>query len=414
MPCTCNRRIFLKNSAMALVSLGLGPRFLTRAAYAASSSGAGKVLVAIFQRGAADGLNMVVPFSDPNYSAARGAIRIPPPGQSGGAIDLDGRFGLHPALQPLKSLYNSKQLAIVHACGSPDPSRSHFDAQDYMETGTPGQPYPDGWLNRHLQTQSGGGSIFRATSMTSDTPRILGGSAPVLAINSLEDLQFSGPSGDLRQVTIERMYGRRDDLLGRTTQEALRAVELAAELDPAGYAPAHGAQYPEGVFGAQLKNIAQIIKADVGLEIAFANLDGWDTHSNQGAGSGVMAVYLDDLATSLAAFHQDLGDRMEDVCVLTMSEFGRTVEENGSGGTDHGHATAMFVLGGSVKGGTIYGDWPGLEREQLFEGRDLAVTTDFRNLFAEIVVKHLGNNAVDAVFPGFHYNPAAALNLLKG
>jgi uncharacterized protein (DUF1501 family) len=404
--------MFMRDGALALVTLGLGPRFLTRTAYAAA--GARKILVAVFQRGAADGLSMVVPFGDPDYQRARRSILIPEPGQTGGALDLDGRFGLHPALATLEPLYQAGKLAVVHACGSPDATRSHFDAQDYMETGTPGRYYPDGWMNRHLQTAGGASAVFRAVALAGDTPRALSGAAPALAINSLEDLQLAdGSAAQLSKVTIEKMYGRREDLLGRTVRDALSAVELAGQLDPTHYQPAHGAQYPNSEFGNHLRDIAQIVKAEVGLELAFVNHNGWDTHSNQGAGSGVMANYLADLAAGLAAFERDLGDRMEDVVVLTMSEFGRTVEENGSGGTDHGHGTAMLALGGPVRGAKVYGDWPGLAPEQLFEGRDLAVTTDFRLLFGEIVERHLGNSDFARIFPEFDYDPRAALGVIR-
>jgi len=406
----CNRRIFLKNSAFALVALGVHPRFLTRTAYAQSTNG-NKVLVAIFQRGAVDGLSMVVPFSDPYYTALRNSIKIAAPGAANGALDLGGGFGLHPALAALKPIYDSGALALVHACGSPDSTRSHFEAQDYMETGTPGVPAPDGWLNRHLVATN---ASFPGIALAGAMPRSLGGVGPAIAISSLESLvvESDAPAAQLRATRLEMHQGR-TDIIGTTGQAAIAAMDAATYLDPANYQPANGAEYPQTEFGNRMRNIAQLIKTDVGLELAFTEIGGWDTHNNQGGSNGDLAGNLGEFAQGLAAFHQDLGDKMADVCVLSMSEFGRTVAENGSGGTDHGHGTAMLVLGGTVSGGRIYGPWPGLAPEQLYQGRDLAVTTDFRTLFGEIVDKHLGNPNVGAVFPGFSYDPAAALGVIQ-
>ena len=407
------RRALLKGGACALVALGSTPRFLVRAAGAAT--GTGKVLVAVFQRGAVDGLSMVVPYGDPACAAARTSIAIKPPARGDGerAIDLDGFFALHPALAPLAPLWSERTLAVVHACGSPDPTRSHFDAQDYMESGTPGvKSTPDGWLGRSLQARPSGTSPFRAVAIGPALPRALRGAPGGLAMSSIERFDIPGAPDTGARQGFETLYAAsaRPDRLpaptapdpvratGKETFDALRMLQAA---DASRIAPANGATYPSAPFGQAMRQIAQLIRANIGVEIAFAEMDGWDTHVAQGAERGQLAARLGELAAALAAFTHDLGDRMADVVVLTMSEFGRTVAENGNGGTDHGHATAMLVLGGGVRGGQVYGRWPGLGRERLYEGRDLAVTTDFRTLFAEIVTHHLGIRETSRVFPGW-------------
>ena len=408
------RRLVLKGGAIAALGFGLGPRFLLRTASAASTP-RGRVLVALFQRGAVDGLNMVVPHGEQRYYAARPTIAIPRPGASGGAIDLDGFFGLHPAMASLAPAFEAGELAIVHACGSPDPTRSHFDAQDFMETGEPGERnVADGWLNRHLQTvPEADASTVRAVALASQMPRTLDGPAPALATTSLAEVAFGPPGqGALARRAVERMYGSRQDLLGTATRDALDSLDVFASLDQAPYVPANGARYPDTDLGAQLRDVARAIKGRVGLEIAFLNTGGWDTHVLEGASEGQLATLLRGLADALAAFRTDLGDLMADVCVLTMSEFGRTVAENGSTGTDHGRGTAMMVLGGTVRGGRVLGAWPGLAPDQLVEGRDLAVATDFRTLFSEVLVHHLGNPDVASVFPGFAWDDARRLGAI--
>jgi uncharacterized protein (DUF1501 family) len=395
-----SRRVFLKDGAFAMLSLGFAPSFLARTAFAAGS-GRQRLLIAIFQRGAVDGLNMVVPFADAEYSRARPTIAIARPGRNDGAIDLDGFFGLNPRLQPLKAFWDERRLAIVHACGSHDATRSHFDAQDFMESATPGvKSTGDGWLNRYLQArQTEGSDSFRAVSLTQQLPRALHGVAPAVAMSQLS--QF-GVRGDRVGASFEEQYAAAADRVlngtGRDTFDAIRTLKAA---DPARYQPEHGANYPRSPFGQALKQIAQLSKAGVGLEIAFAELGGWDTHVNQGGAQGQLATRLDDFGRGLAALVTDLGDRMQETVVLTMSEFGRAVGENGNRGTDHGHGNAMFVIGGAVRGGRVYGRWPGLAREQRYDRRDLAVTTDFRDVFAEIVVRHLGLAQPTSVFPGY-------------
>jgi uncharacterized protein (DUF1501 family) len=399
-----SRRVFLKDGAFALVSLGFAPSFLARTAFAAEPGRRFKRLIAIFQRGAVDGLNVVVPFAEREYYRARPSIAIPKPGgEDGAALDLDGFFGLNPRLAPLKPFWDRRELAIVHACGSPDATRSHFDAQDYMESGTPGvKSTPDGWLNRYLQARRlEFATAFRAVALTEQLPRTLQGTAPALAMNQIAQFGVRAAS-----VSFEQQYqAAADRILNGTGRDAFEAMKMMRAVNPARHQPEHGADYPQSPFGQALRQIAQLAKADVGLEVAFAEVGGWDTHVNQGSVQGQLAARLTDFGRSLAALVTDLGDLMADTVVLTMSEFGRAVGENGNRGTDHGHGNAMIVIGGGVRGGRVLGTWPGLAREQRFEGRDLAVTTDFRDVFAEIVVRHLGFTSTDAIFPGYQTPP---------
>lgn len=394
------RRIFLKNGSMAMLSLGFAPAFFERAAQAAQTKR--KVLVTIFQRGAVDGLNMVVPFGEKAYYQARPSIAVPQPGQTNGALDLDGFFGLHPRMAPLHAHFKRGELAIVNATGSHDPTRSHFDAQDYMESGTPGtKSTRDGWLNRYLHAKEHEqASAFRAVSLTQQLPRALQGKAPALAIDQLGRFGVrAGEAGEMMQSSFEAQYAAAADAMLRPTgKDAFEAVKQLQSVDIAKYTPQNGAVYPNSGYGQALKQIAQLIRANMGLEVAFAESGNWDHHANEGP---QIANRLDDFAGGIAAFAQDLGDHMADVVVLTMSEFGRTVAENGARGTDHGHGNAMLLLGGNVKGGKIYGKWPGLEREQRYEGRDLAITTDFRDVFSEALRGHLGATDTSRVFPGY-------------
>ena len=395
------RRSFLRTSAIGLGLVG-APHWLLRMAAQAKSGR--KVLVAIFQRGAADGLNVVVPFFEPRYYQVRPSIAIPQPGRPNGGIDLDGRFALHPALQPLKGLWDSKQLAIIHAAGSPDATRSHFDAQDFMECGTPGMKREDGWLNRALTPVAPDSSPVRAIASGAQLPKTLQGSRGAIAVDSLPRFQVADKSS---ADVLEHMYLSSLDAQmkaqGKATFDAIRLIDSVRSRP---YTPAPGVQYV-GDFGQRLQQIARLIKADVGVEVAFADIGGWDHHSNE---NGQLTNQLRQFGSSLAAFALDLGDKMEDVMIVTMSEFGRTVNENGNAGTDHGHGNVMMVLGGGVRGGRICGDWPGLEMEQLHERRDLAITTDFRDVLGELVSGHLGQK-VAQVFPG--YAPKASLGLLN-
>jgi len=404
-----SRRAFLRAGALALVSLGLDPLFLDRAAFAREPAAPGRrrVLVCLFQRGAVDGLSMIVPHGDPLYYRERPRIAIP----ADQALDLDGHFGLHPALSGLLPMWRQGALAPVLAVGSPDLTRSHFDAQDYMESGTPGvKSTADGWLNRCAQhAAEHKNTVFQSVAFGPQLPRILAGSAPALAITDLRafGIRAGGPGvRDKLTRAFEQLYNESaTGIVASSAAEGFQAVQTLQRIQPAEYRPENGAEYPKGKLGSSLMQIAQLIKADIGLEQAFADAGGWDTHIAQGAGEGQLATRLRELGDSLEAFALDLGDRMRDVVVLTMSEFGRTVAENGSIGTDHGHATAMFVMGGGVRGGRVAGQWPGLDPAQQFQGRDLAVTTDFRDLFGEILVRHAGASDLTAVFPGHDASP---------
>jgi len=399
------RRIFLRGSAMVMAGAGSVPFWLGRAA--ASTQGRRKILVAIFQRGAADGLNVVVPFGEKRYHELRPTIGIPAPGSSNGApaIDLDGRFGLNPALQPLKPLWDRQMLAIVEATGSPDPSRSHFDAQDYMESGTPGSKR-DGWLNRALPPAGPDASPLRAIALSATLPRTLQGDRSAIAVNDVQQFR-AGPE---TAAIVESMYSNSPDRqLAGAGKDAFAAMRMIQSLNRTPYEPSGGAQYgPGGELGRSLQQIARLIKAGAGVEAAFAEIGGWDHHQNE---PGQLSNVLRQFGSALAAFCADMGDRMEDIVVVTMSEFGRTAQENGNNGTDHGHGDVMFVLGGSVAGGKVYGQWPGLEQEQLYEGRDLAVTTDFRAVLSELVSGQLGTTDLAQVFP--RYTPGNPLGLLK-
>ena len=413
-----SRRVFLKSGAMAMVTLGFAPSFLARTASATGTRK--KLLITIFQRGAVDGLNMVVPYGEADYYRARPSIAIARPGTAEGAIDLNGFFGLHPRMSAFKPLWDRGDLAIVHASGSHDTTRSHFDAQDYMESATPGvKSTRDGWLNRYLSAADAhdtavgqGRNPLRAVALTKQMPRTLQGVAPALAMGNTADFAVADMGA---RTSFEEIYqAAQDQSLHGTAGEAFDAMRTLARQTAAPYRPANGAVYPRSPFGQALQEIARLAKSDVGLEIAFAESTQWDHHVNQGAASGQMANRLDDFSRGIAALAQDLGERMADTVILTMSEFGRAVAENGSRGTDHGHGNAMFVIGGGVKGREVHGQWPGLKTDQRYEGRDLAVTTDFRDVFSEVVVKHLGTTTAMAarVFPGYAVKASAFRGIL--
>ncbi len=421
-----SRRGLLKNGALALIGTSAIPAFLTRAVLGemATASAGRKKLVVLFQRGAADGLNVVVPYREKNYYSMRPSIAIP----QDKVLDLDGFFGLHPALASIKPLYDQGHLAIVHAAGSPDATRSHFDAQDYMESGTPGvKSTPDGWLNRALLHDglTGAPSPFRAVALGTEMPRTLQGRLPAIALTSGANLAVAGAGRQEAYKTgsqtsalsnaFEAMYeGSSDTALHSTGQETFEALKMLKSANPAQYQPAAGVEYPKAPFGDSLKQIAQLIKANLGVEAAFADIGGWDTHQNQGAVTGQLAGRLTEFSTAIAAFWRDMGDDAENMTLVTMSEFGRTARQNGTGGTDHGHANVIFVLGGHVKGGRVYGRWPGLSDGQLNEGRDLAVTTDFRTVLGEAACRTLGVRPLQAVFPSSSLTPADFLGLMRG
>jgi uncharacterized protein (DUF1501 family) len=411
-----SRRAFIKNGGIAMIGMSTLPAFLQRAIAATATPGH-KKLVVLFQRGAADGLNIVVPFAEPNYYRIRPTIAIPQPrsGAQGAALDLDGFFGLHPSLAPLVPLFQKGQLAIVHAAGSPDTTRSHFDAQDYMESGTPGvKATDDGWLNRSLQSMpEQNSSPFRAVAMGANLPLTLRGSAAAVALPDVKQFRVFSQSSAV-EGGFEALYAQTvDQALRGTGTETFEAIDMLRKADPTRFQPENGANYPNNRVGQTMQQVAQLHKADIGLEVTFVDTGGWDNHVNEGGAQGQLSNLLRDLGQSMAAFSQDMGDRMEDIVVVTMSEFGRTAHENGNRGTDHGHANCMMVLGGAVKGGKVYGKWPGLAPEQLNEGRDLTLTTDFRSVLGEIISEHLGNKQLKTVFPGFDNDPRKFPNLLK-
>jgi uncharacterized protein (DUF1501 family) len=411
-----NRRFFLRNGALAIASTAAIPSFLVRSVMAESAAAAGSRLVVIFQRGAADGLNVVVPYRERNYYDLRPGIAI----AQNQVLDLDGFFGLHPSLAPFKPLYDQGHLAIVHAAGSPDMSRSHFDAQDFMESGTPGfKGTEDGWLNRALQEEDlrdrQQHTAFRALALGSQVPRTLCGKVPAIALASVNSFAVGGhgPAPSPAANAFQAMYGQTSDSIFHSTgEETFEAVKMLHDANPTQYKPAPGIEYPNTEFGSNMKQIAQLLKSNLGVEAAFTDVGGWDTHQNQGGVNGQLADRLREFSSAIAAFWHDMGDDAENITLVTMSEFGRTARQNGTGGTDHGHANAMFVLGGQVKGGKVYGRWPGLANEQLNEGRDLAVTTDFRQVLGEAVSRSIGVRNLNLVFPGAQLRQDRFLRIL--
>jgi len=419
-PVPFSRRYFLTRGGISLIGLSSMPAFLQRAIASTPQSGKKQVVV-LFQRGAADGLNIVVPFGEPSYYRLRPTIAIPQPrsGATDAAIDLDGLFGLHPSLALLAALFQKNELAIVHAAGSPDPTRSHFDAQDFMESGTPGvKSTEDGWLNRVLQTvPEENASPFRAVAMGPNLPRMLRGSAPAIALSDVKQFRVMSQTPGMGQIAeggFEAMYAQTvDHALRGTGTETFEAIDMLRKADPSKYKPENGANYGNSRLGQSLQQIGQLLKANIGTEVLFVDCGGWDNHVNEGGAQGQLANLLKDLGQGMAAFHQDMGDRMENIVLVTMSEFGRTVKENGNRGTDHGHANCMLVMGGPVKGGKVYGRWPGLNEGQLNEGRDLTLTTDFRNVLGEILQKHIGVRDLAPVFPGFDISRGGFTGLIR-
>lgn len=409
-----SRRGFLKSGGLALLGVGLMggiPGFLAEAAASEkiiSPYKKRKTLVCIFQRGAMDGLMAVTPFTDEYLknarptlfmSAAKGGNKTP-------LIDLDGRFGLHPSMKAFEPLFREKQLGIVHGIGSPNTTRSHFDAQDYMESGTPfNKGTASGWLNRAVGLLGHDAlTPFTAVSMTSAMPRSFYGDNPSVSISNLQDfaIQMRGnPSGaNMAAKSFEDLYDQTSSgLLKQTGKESFEAVKMLQKTNVKNYIPASNAVYPNSALGNSLKQIAQLVKMDVGLEVAFAESNGWDTHFNQGTENGVFARNVADLSQSITALWTDLGAYQDDVTVMTMTEFGRTVHQNGTGGTDHGRASCNFILGNDINGGLVHGNMKPLAIENLEDGRDLAVTTDFRSVFSEVADKHLNINNDYVLFP---------------
>jgi uncharacterized protein (DUF1501 family) len=408
-----SRRGFLKSGGLALFGIGLGglPGFVAKAAASVKAPGLfkrRKTLICIFQRGAMDGLMAVTPFTDEHLKAARPTLFMSASktGNGKSLIDLDGKFGLHPSMQAFESVFKDGRLAIVHGIGSPNNTRSHFDAQDYMESGTPfNKGTASGWLNRAVGLLGHDGATpFQAVSLTSSLPRSFYGDNPSVSINNLQDfaIQMRGnPNGaNMVSKSFEDLYDQTtSSLLKDTGKESFDAMKMLKKVDTKNYKPENGANYPNSALGNSLKQIAQLVKMDVGLEVAFAESGGWDTHFNQGTDSGIFARNVNDLSESMMAFWTDMGTLQDDVTVMTMTEFGRTVKQNGTGGTDHGRGSCNFILGNDVAGGKVHGNMNTLAVENLEDGRDLAVTTDFRTVFSEVADKHLGINKDAVLFP---------------
>ncbi len=412
-----SRRDFLKLTGGFAVAPAL-PVWMPRMAFAPQGvEPPGDILVVVFQRGGMDGLNAVIPHGDTDYYHHRSVLAIPEPedGSDQTGIDLDGFFGLHPSLRPLKDLWDEKTLAIVHAVGSPDPTHSHFDAMDYMERGTPGEKaIATGWIGRHLQTAPWqNDSPFRAIGMGGVMQAALRGPVPVTTLKSIADFHLQGDASRLDELRqqLESLY-RLGSSLDADAAETFNAEDILGKIDVNNYTPSGDLEYPETEFGLAMKQVAQIAKAEIGLEVACVDIGGWDTHNQQGQLDGELPTLLDEFASGLASLYHDLGDRAKRVTVVTMSEFGRRVKENGSSGTDHGHGNCMFVLGGGVNGGKVYGEWPGLSPEKLFGPGDLDIKTDYRDVLGEVVEKRLKNPALSEIFPT--YTDWKKLSIVQG
>lgn len=405
---TLKRREVLKKGGVLALGMLSMPAWMPRIAFREpSAASAGQdILVVVFMRGGADGLSIVVPHGDGDYYARREtlAIQQPKAHNASSAIDLDGYFGLHPKLRPLKELWDQRALAAVHAVGSPDPTHSHFQAMDYMERGTPGEKQMQtGWIGRHLQVKaSQNKSPFRAVGMGTIVQQSLRGTIPTLALQSIADFHLRGDAQELERIqqTISSLY-EGQDMLELQGQGTLAAMEMVSKIASQKYTPRAGAKYPAGYFGQALASLAQLIKANVGVEVGAVDIGGWDTHQMQGAEGGVIGQLLEQFGQGLNAFYTDLNDQMKNITVVTMSEFGRRAQENSSRGTDHGHGNVMFLMGGGVRGGKVYGKWPTLAPDKLYGPGDLDVTTDFRDVLGEVVQKRLGNTELAAVFPNY-------------
>jgi len=406
--CLCN----IGKLGVLGISASLFPAWMPRLAFSApGQSTNGDVLVSIFLRGGLDGLAAVAPYTDgAYYYDPRPTTAVPAPGSTNGGINLDGQFALHPSLGPFKTLYDAGQLAIVHACGSIDPSRSHFDAMQFMEYGIPGNKTVGvGWIGRHLASAPWqNDSPLRAVGIGSLLQTSLRGPVSALALESIASFHLRGRGDQLEKIrqTLSALYevNAPVDPLGSEAKLLFDTIDTLQTLSDTEYQPANGATYPDTDLGRGLRQIAQLIKADLGLETACVDTGGFDTHETQGTIGGDFANLMSRLAQALAAFHTDLGAMMGNVCVVVMSEFGRRVGENGSRGTDHGHGNVMFVLGGGVNGGQVFTDWPTLAPNAQDDG-DLAITIDYRDVLAEIVQHRLLNPNVAQVFPG--YTPGA-------
>lgn len=371
-------------------------------------------LVVVFLRGALDGLNTVVPFRDDDYRRLRPTLALPAPDRKAPAgrttLDLDGTFALHPALEPLLPHYREGRLAVVHAVGTDDRTRSHFEAQDHLEHGAAaGRAVSGGWLGRHLRARGGAPAAMQALSFGERIPESLRGAPSAGAVTSLGEMRLAARTGDAAGLVraLEALHGEGDDLLRRSGRETLGLLRRVQELGADGNGTA--AAYPEDGFGRALSRVGRLLRAGVGLEAACVDLGGFDTHFGQGGIdgglAGGLAGPLRSLGAGLGALAADLGPLLDGVTVVVVTEFGRRAYENSALGTDHGSGSVCFLLGGGVRGGRVHGRWPGLGREALFEESDLAVTTDLRQVLAEVLVARCGCADPAAVFPGLRYGP---------
>ncbi len=409
-----SRRDFLTHSVSSAAFL-LGPKlaamptWMPRITLADPHVGPrGDTLVVIFLRGGADGLNIVVPHGDDNYYRSRPNIGIPRPddnnNKNGRTLDMDGFFGLHPALAALHPIYQSGDLAAIHATGSPDETRSHFEAMDLMERGATTNGDYTGWLARHLATlDTGNNSALRAIGVGDMLPAMLTGAVSATALQSIGEyhlLDANGQAAEMQQL-LQQLYAGQDDLLAAAAQQTFAAMDVLAKVDGSG---GNGRVYPETEFAQAMKIVADLILADVGVETACIDFGGWDTHVAQGSAAGLMAGLLAELGEGMAAFYEDLQGKQDNVTVVVMSEFGRRVTENGGLGTDHGHGNMMLAMGKGINGGQVFAKWPGLHKEQLDGPGDLAITTDYRDVLGEILQHRLNNPRVSDVFPGYVMN----------
>ena len=418
-----NRRGFLKSGALAVFGMGLNtlPSYVLQAAASFRKAELGaksKILIVIFQRGAMDGLMAVSPFNDLYLKKLRPNLYMSPGNNKESLYNLNDRFGLHPGFSALVPMFQKNELAIIHGVGSPNVSRSHFDAQDYMESGTPFQKSTDsGWLNRTSGLIKNSSSPFKMVSLTRSMPRSFYGDNPTISLSNLSELNLKSPQGLNASMataqSFEALYDQTtSDILKANSKETFDAMDMVSKINTKTYTPKNGAAYPKSELGQSLLQIAQLIRSDVGLEIGFAESNGWDTHFNQGTSNGVFMRNASDLGNSMAAFWQDMGEEWQErIVVMTMTEFGRTVRQNGTGGTDHGRASCYFLLGKNINGGKVHGKMETLSESSLEDGRDLAVTTDFRAVFSEVVQKQFSLSANNLIFPGWKGD---SLGLMKG
>jgi len=397
-----SRRQLLGGSSVAAATTFLGTRPAARSFL--GNQGGNDVFIQIFLRGAMDGLTTVVPYADGQLYNARPTLAIPPPGQTNGAIDLDGFFGLAPAAAALMTPFQAGDLAFVHASGSTDPTRSHFDAFAKMELGTPNLPagtITDGWIARYMhQVTAPGQGVLRGVGAGDLLPLSFAAAPKTLPIPDFENFAFPGNPGtrDARVDKLTQMYGEVGPPVGPAALNTFDSIDLMSTVDFAGYVPAGGARYPDTQLGTRMRNMAAAIKADIGIEVIHVDIGGWDLHAQMGPIFGVMAMMLNDLALSLEAFYLDMGAGMDGVTLCCLSEFGRRVEENSSQGTDHGHGNVMILMGGHIAGGQVHASWPGIAPEQLDDG-DLAITIDYRDILGEILTRRLGATDLGAIFP---------------